>query len=53
MIDQHEEKIPVLVFLLEHNKFQQLVKVAFNRVVSNKLLNEYGDSNHEVRLTER
>ena len=53
MTNQEENKISVLMFLLEHNKFQQLVKVGFNLAISQKLLIEYGDLNYGVRLTER
>ena len=39
-----EAKLPVLLFLLENNKFQQIVKAMLNNNVSDIMLHEYGAS---------
>ena len=33
---------PILYFLLEHNKFQQLTQICMNRTLATKTLVEYG-----------
>lgn len=42
MMNKEEETTPVLLFLLNHNRFNELIKAILSSKMSQSLLDEYG-----------
>lgn len=42
MNKDNEEKIPIIIFLLNQNKYHEIIKAMLNKQVSKTMMEEYG-----------